>query len=85
MEVTKWTKRNQGRCQAAARKGEVIEPRNGIRWDLAAGFKKLSGEIGTSDIGQEHRPPRGLRTRRNIGGSSVNVGYLTRPLRRENR
>ena len=28
MEVTIWTKRNQGRCQAAIRKGEATEPRN---------------------------------------------------------
>ena len=30
MEVTTWTKRNQERCQAATRMGEVIEPRNKI-------------------------------------------------------
>lgn len=30
MEVTTWTKRSQGRCQAAIRKGEVIGPRNNL-------------------------------------------------------
>jgi hypothetical protein len=32
MEVTTWTKRNQARCQAAIRKDEAIEPRNGRCW-----------------------------------------------------
>ena len=27
MEVTIWIKRNRGRCDAAIRKGEAIEPR----------------------------------------------------------
>ena len=39
VKETTWTKRNQARCQAATRKGEVIEPRNGFV-GVAAGLEK---------------------------------------------